>query len=67
MTEKAVWQFVEEKKPGFSLNIVCPFMNIGKVLGKYQAPGLRTLMSGFVGVGEQVKAMLAILPNSEWC
>ncbi|KAF8858992.1 NAD(P)-binding protein [Acephala macrosclerotiorum] len=63
VTEKAVWKFVEEEKPDFELNVVCPFTNIGKVLDKAQAPELRTLMSGFVGAGEQVKAMLAILPN----
>lgn len=60
VTEKAVWKFVEEEKPDFELNVVCPFTNIGKVLDKAQAPELRTLVSGFVGAGEQVKAMLAI-------
>ncbi|CZR67169.1 related to NADPH-dependent aldehyde reductase [Phialocephala subalpina] len=63
ITEKAVWKFVEEEKPGFELNVVCPYMNMGKVLDKNQNPGARTMMAGFVGGTEQTKALLAIIPN----
>jgi nucleoside-diphosphate-sugar epimerase len=48
--EKAVWKFVDEKKPSFVVNTVLPFTVFGKVFSKHQsgstAGWLRDLYNG---------------------
>ncbi|KAL8388718.1 hypothetical protein RB599_010056 [Gaeumannomyces hyphopodioides] len=34
MGEKAAWEFIEQEKPGFTLNVVLPFVTLGQVLSK---------------------------------
>lgn len=63
--ERAVWKFVEEEKPGFEFNVVCPYMVLGKVLDKNQNPGSRTLFKGFVDSNELTSRILAMLPNGK--
>lgn len=42
--ERAVWKFVEERKPGFVVNAILPDATFGKIL----APALNLSTAGFV-------------------
>lgn len=37
-SEKAIWKFVREEKPGFVVNCVLPDTNLGRILAKEQRP-----------------------------
>jgi nucleoside-diphosphate-sugar epimerase len=51
---KAVWKFLEDEKPGFVVNTVCPNANIGTILAKDQSPSTgRWVLNLYNGQGRK--------------
>ena len=61
--EKAVWRFVEEQKPGFTVNVVSPFTTFGPITHK-------THLRGTAGWVDQLTrgdtSQISMLPACKW-
>ncbi|KAL8801755.1 MAG: hypothetical protein Q9182_004227, partial [Xanthomendoza sp. 2 TL-2023] len=53
--EKAMWEFVRERKPGFVLNTVLPNLNMGTVLSERQSGSTAGLLRQIYETGELEK------------
>jgi hypothetical protein len=42
-TERAIWSFVEQRKPAFAVNVINPGLNFGKAKGSMGVSGTQVL------------------------
>jgi nucleoside-diphosphate-sugar epimerase len=61
-SEKAVWEFAKDEKPGFVVNTICPNANMGKILAKDQSPSTGQWVLNLYN-GNNLKRMKAIPPR----
>ncbi|KAH8816908.1 hypothetical protein F5884DRAFT_873743 [Xylogone sp. PMI_703] len=60
-TERAVWKFVQEQKPGFTVNTVNPFTVFGRILNSKQKPSTAGwVLDLYRGEIDQIKHVKAL-------